>query len=244
MPCHLLKEEDYDLTSLPTLTSLEAKFPAIPYASRTTITEGDFDPSTPDRKHKIEREFILSADGFIEKNTILTYLDLVQLVRKEEQRLAITNTDNSHILNRVCEKNIYDSANNLLASDRFYYDGSSSLCYLTSGQTSKKDVWNGASYETKGQYTYTTFGGLLTFSDSFNHITTIGYDSLDINPTSVTNPALHVKSAGYDSANGMMSSITDENGLQTNFAYDLYLRMVKIAGLCGLSGFTYSGSNL
>ena len=227
---NLLKEEEYSLATLDTFATISAKQAGLPYAGVTLITEGDSDPLTSNRQHKIERIITLSEEGFVQKDKTITYLDLVQILRQDEKVLAINDIENFHITNRVCEQSIYDPSNTVIERTRYYYDNESNLCTLSSGLLTKKDVWTGVGYETKNTYTYNSFGSLASYTDSLSHTTSITYDSLNINPVSVFNAASHLKQATYNSNNGLMDSFTDENGLTTHFYHDLYQRLIKVVG--------------
>ena len=224
----LMKGEEYTIETLDTFTSLDSKDVGMPFVSQMIITEGDFEGNT--RQHKTQRNVTLSSEGFIERDKTITFIDLSQIIRQEEQVLAITNISEAHITNRVCEKNIYDSSDALLVSEKFFYDNETTPCALSAGLLTKKEAWTGSAFETKSTYSYHSFGSLASFSDSLGHTTSIGYDNLNIGPDEVTNAANHTKIAVYNADNGLMTSLTDENGLTTSLFYDLYLRLTRIVG--------------
>lgn len=223
----LMRAEEYTISTVDTFESSEDVKPGISFASQTISIEGDAELNS--RSSKSLRFLEISSDGFIHKDTAHRYLDLVNLVRIEERVLASSIDEDRNLANRLCEFNIYDSSSSKISSDRFFYDGQE-LCEVREGLLTRKESWNGNDYEHKSTFTYKGFGSLASFSDSLSRFTEVEYDSLDIYPLSVTNPAGHLKVAAYNSENGTVTSITDENNRLTSFYYDSYLRVNKVVG--------------
>jgi RHS repeat-associated protein len=225
---HVLQSEDNLLASLQIFSGLEEKKPTYPYVSQKILTEGDFEGNI--RKHKVLTNFSLSSVGVIEKETTSLYTDLEQLLRTEEKVFAVSDIQDVHLTNKICEASNYNSEGVLQNKERFYFDQLTNLCSLNKGAITKKLAWNGSSFELKNSYTYFPNGSMQKYSDSFNHWSTLGYDEFDINLTSITNAAGHSRLAVYDSQNGLLLTLTDENHLTTSIYYDNYLRVTKLVG--------------
>src|SRR5690606_32121929 len=200
----------------------------ISFSQETIYTE--FDTNSGQREYKVSKKFTLDNEGFIEKEATSTFLDLINLLRKEELKYATSDVESRYISNKVCERNILNSTDTKIYGERLYYDGEE-LCFVTQGLSSSFELFNGTSYELKKSYLYTNFGAISKIKDSLNRETTISYDSLNLHPISVVNPAGHSKTTTYSNVNGTLETYVDENGHATNYSYDPYYRLIKIVGV-------------
>ena len=102
------------------------------------------------------------------------------------------------------------------------------------------------------QYTYNTYGRVLTATDPNNHTTTNTYYAIDDasvgnrgNLHTSTNAAGHTTTYSNYDANGRVGSITDANGLTTNLTYSprgwLTSKVVTGGGSTETTTYTYDG---
>ena len=113
---------------------------------------------------------------------------------------------------------------------------------FAAGLTGTPRTWN---------YTYTTYGRVLTATDPNGKITTTTYypdDDPDMgrrgNVATVTNAANHVTRFTAYNLHGQPTQIVDPNGLVTDLTYDLRLRLTSRKAGNELTTFSYEPTGL
>ncbi|WP_339106880.1 RHS repeat-associated core domain-containing protein [Roseovarius rhodophyticola] len=112
-----------------------------------------------------------------------------------------------------------DDSNTTVAETRFYYDNQA-LGSVTTGNLTKQEAWiSGGSYADQ-TFTHDTYGNVLTETDGEGNVTTYGYDSFNLHPTTITNDLSQATSYEYDYRTGQVATTTDVNGHVFVTTYD------------------------
>ena len=127
----------------------------------------------------------------------------------------------NNLLNRVCYINVYDSSSNLLSSTTSTYDPNGNRTAVSSkaGSTSLTT-----------SVSYFPNGTAQTVTDPNSAQTTYTYGACNgAFPTLVQEPAALSRSMTWDCGGGVVTSVTDENGKQTQYGHsDPYWRITSI----------------
>ena len=128
-----------------------------------------------------------------------------------------------------------------IKSEQATTDASGALGFAA-GLTGTPRTWN---------YTYTTYGRVLTATDPNGKVTTTTYYSDDDpdmgrrgNVATVTNAANHVTRFTAYNLHGQPTQIVDPNGLVTDLTYDLRLRLTSRKAGNELTTFSYEPTGL
>jgi RHS repeat-associated protein len=129
------------------------------------------------------------------------------------------------VFDRPASARITD-AGGVLAEKWFYYDsnGAAGLALGNVAQGNLKRVRERATPSSAAgpetRMTYDPYGNLLTVTDGNGHTTTTVYDQRALYPYAVVNAAYHVNVALFDYRWGEPTSVADQNGALTRYAYD------------------------
>ena len=138
------------------------------------------------------------------------------------------NTSN-RILNKVKKETIKDSNLQKVAEAEFYYDGHSNInTPPTTGLMTQTVAWNNNGNDIVKEFTYDSFGNLISQTDGNGHITTITYDTNPIFPISFTNALDQTTLLEYNPTIGKLEKTTDPNGFETSMTYDGFGRITKV----------------
>lgn len=151
---------------------------------------------------------------------------------------AVNDTNN--VAGILTSKITYDSANNILAKNYAYYDGSATLGAVTRGLATRSDVWNKIGTTEAlltSTNTYNSFGQLLTSTDPLLHTSTVTYDPVwSMFPLTTTNAKGFKRSSQYFGVGGvplgggiwgLTQSQTDVNNQVLSSTYDALGRVTS-----------------
>ncbi|MEK6808227.1 MAG: toxin TcdB middle/N-terminal domain-containing protein, partial [Nanoarchaeota archaeon] len=147
---------------------------------------------------------------------------------KYEEFVYVHNTDN-HILDKVLEYSLFDSANELVKRNRYSYDG-----LIFGGRPTKADITKIQEWHNKGedpvtQFEYDNFGNLIKQINPLNQETKYEYGLRDGTFTfvdRVVNALGHRTDFEYDLGTGNLLW-QEQNEIRTNFVYDKHGRIIK-----------------
>jgi hypothetical protein len=146
----------------------------------------------------------------------------------------------AYIVNRPKQKDLENSSGTVVATSRFYYDGSSTLgATPTDGLLTRTDELKTApsSFITTAQFTYDSYGNIFTSKDGEADTSTFTYDcgntvvaTESLGGLTTTYDYDEPFSSGIDQAGCLFQSperVADANGVSSYTQYDVYGRVAK-----------------
>jgi len=156
----------------------------------------------------------------------------------------------SSILSLLNHTTVTDQSANKVKEDKFYYDNLS-FGIADKGNLTKKEMWKTSSTYIDIEKTYNSYGLVTQEKDPRDKTTTYSYDSNNLYPATVTNPASHVSQYTYDYSLGKPKQTTDPNGNIFQNTYDGLDRVLEqkqpdpsaTSSLLTALAFTYTDSS-
>ncbi len=195
------------------------------FVMQTQFVASDYDGDA-DRKDRAESFMYNAGDGNLAQRTFWgevtgsddgTFGDTG--TDKRQLSIAYATNTNEYILSLPKSETLYDQNSSPIKESRYYYD-SQSLGTVNTGNLTKKEDWKSGSSYVDVEKTYNSYGLVTTEKDPRDKTTTYAYDTLNLYPTTITNPLSHIFQRVYDYSSGMVRSATDANLLATSSVFD------------------------
>jgi len=131
-----------------------------------------------------------------------------------------------------------------VAETRYYYDNQGLGAEPTQGSLTKEERWLNLPSEKyiSTQYSYDTYGNIITVTDALGRVTTTTYEATKTFPESVENALGHTQQFTYKYETGKILTTTDPNGKTTTSTYDGFGRPTRVEGPEALSYVEYQYS--
>jgi YD repeat-containing protein len=112
----------------------------------------------------------------------------------------------------------------------FYYDRAFDLDSPPfAGNLTKEEHWNNTGENPVITYKYDSYGNLSRKTDPLGHVTEIVYDTTyHTFPELVYNAKNHLVTNLFNPVIGKPVSVTDPNGITTNYGYDVFNRLIQV----------------
>lgn len=180
-------------------------------------TEYNYDLTTGTLLEKIEYGEVLGGDdgsftdtGNDDRTTTYTYaVDSSGIIRGLASNIALTDSDSATVQETLY---LYDE---LLHG------------FVETGNISETQVWVSDTDYVSTNYTYDTYGNVLTVTDPLGNVTTTLYDSYNLYPETITNALSQDKTIEYDLGLGKPTYVEEVNGSITETDYDGFGRPVE-----------------
>ncbi len=136
------------------------------------------------------------------------------------------------IVNKPRQESVYAGlTGSLAAQTRYVYDNLPAYTSLPiKGALTRVERWDGSQWLTATQTAYDNFGNPKVVTDALTHTTTTFYDSqYNLYPVQIVNAGQQTTTMSYNMALGVVTQVTDPNGVATTYAYDTLGRLLRVA---------------
>lgn len=164
-----------------------------------------------------------TAWGEVNGNTDGTFSD----TGSDDRKTAIEYATNASGMVLPSKQTLKDDSNNKVQESRFYYDNQA-FGSVTLGNLTKQEDWVEGSAYVDTEWTYDSYGNVLTETDPRNYVRNYVYDAYNLYPASIANSLNQTTQYEYDYSSGQVATTTNVNGEVFVANYDGFGRPLSV----------------